>query len=37
MVVVGDVDLKHVLGLLQESYAEHGPSVLPVEDVRPQA
>jgi zinc protease len=36
MVVVGDVDIKHVLSLVQEHYGPYSPSVLPVEDVQPE-
>lgn len=36
MVVVGDADVREVLRLIQEHFGDRGPSVLPVEDVRPE-
>lgn len=36
MVVVGDVEIKQVLRLIQETYGHMPPAVIPVEDVRPE-
>src|SRR5262249_41211458 len=36
MVVVGDVDVKELLQMLQQQYGPCAPSVVPPEDVRPE-
>ncbi|HZF53020.1 MAG TPA: pitrilysin family protein [Polyangiaceae bacterium] len=36
MVVVGDVETREVLSLVQEHYGKIEPSIMPIEDVRPE-
>lgn len=37
MVIVGDVEIKQVLRLIQETYGHMSPAVIPVEDVHPES